>query len=208
MNHLTLEELLELREATDRTAPAPAHLFACSVCSAELARLRALQAEMKTLSAPAAPDRWNAIRAVVAADRHRARLARQARLKVAGLAVAATLLLTALAPAVLRRMKIPLSTPAKAAVPSAELNDLVAQSHALESRLQSLDAEPRPLDSLAARQMLDFEDRISGIDAALARTGPGEKMNGPRPESLWRERVELLGALVDTRDPQPQAVGL
>ena len=202
MNHLTLEELLELREAIDRTTTVPAHLSACAACATELSRLLALRSAMKTLPSPPAPDRWNAIRAGVSADR------RRNRLRVAGLAIAASLLLAVLASGVVRRMKSAPSTPAQSASSSAELNDLVAQSHQLEARLQSIDTEPRPLDSLAASQMLDLEDRIGRIDAALARTGPGEKMNGPRPESLWRERVQLLGALVDTRDPQPQAVGL
>jgi hypothetical protein len=189
MNHLSLEELLELRNIA---APASIHLSGCASCAAERGRLRALQAEMKTLASQSPPDRWGAIRAAVAADR------RRARVRVAGLAVAATLLLAALAPVVVRQMK-----PAQSASPSTELNDLVSQSHRLEARLQMIDAELRPLNSLAASQMLELEDRIGRVDAALARPG-----RGARPESLWRERVELLGALVDTRDPQPQAVGL
>jgi hypothetical protein len=193
MNHLTTEELLELR---DGAAPPPAHLPGCAACAAELARLRALQLEMRALAAPLPPDRWSAIRAAAAADR------RRARLRFAGLTVAASLLLAALAPALLRRIR-PAPAVSAPAAPSAELNDLVAQSHRLEARLQSIDADPRPLDSLAASQMLDLEERIGRVDAALARPRPGA-----RAEPLWRERVELLGALVDTRDPQPQAVGL
>jgi hypothetical protein len=193
MNHMSLEELLDQR---DGAAPASAHLSGCADCAAELARLRALQAEMQTLAAPPPPDRWGAIRATAAAER------RRARLRFAGLAVAASLLVAALAPALLRRIR-PARAASAPAPASAELNDLVAQSHRLEARLQSIDADPRPLDSLAASQMLDLEDRIGRVDAALARPRPGA-----RPEALWRERVELLGALVDTRDPQPQAVGL
>jgi hypothetical protein len=90
--------------------------------------------------------------------------------------------------------------------PPAELATLMAQSQQLEAALRSYDPEGRVLNARAAGVIADLEDRIALVDAGIAqedaRDGATSDLVG-----LWRNRVELMGALVNAHVTRVSYVG-
>ena len=127
-----------------------------------------------------APDSsaWPALASRLPAQR-RARDIRRRRL---ALAFAAAVLLAVLAPRVARE-------PAPMAPAEAELATLMDDSARLE-RLLAAASDDVSGNASATVMALQIEDRVHGIDAALAQPG----LDATQRLSLWRERVELLHA--------------
>lgn len=193
--HPTLDELLTIRDDEGDAAVA-AHVAECPACAAELARLAALPDALAALP-PARPesDFWPVVQAHLEHARFAKRWVRLGWL-AAGFAIVVTL-------AAAVRGGIDAWHEAKVA---RETGALVAESQDLEGRLRALE-RGSPLRGRRAGTVLEIEDRIASVDARLAGLGQNAK---PTPEvaDLWRERVMLLGALVDARAPRTSYIGL
>ena len=202
MNHLSMEQLLQLRgQATDPgVGDARVHLDACPACQAELDRLHQRAARLRALpSLRPARDAWPAIEARLSAERHK----RQTRwMSIAGLAMAASVLLGVVLTDV--------STPQSAeALTSVVIDSAKAQSRQLENTLLQIDPESRVIDGRTARAAADLEDRIAQLDRELQVTQMEQDV--AREEQLlrlWRQRVGLLDALVDVHITRASNVGL
>lgn len=81
---------------------------------------------------------------------------------------------------------------------------LVAESEQLERALEALPAQRRVMRADTAGTIAGLEGRIAAIDAQLlvaAATGLRPEQRAP----LWRERVEIMNALVQVRYVQSSA---
>ncbi len=201
MIHLTMEQLLELREpgVEPGTAGQREHLEQCEACRRELDRLDQRAARLRALpTLRPGRDQWPR----VAARLNSVRRQRRIRWMAAGaMALAATLALALL-------VKRPV--PAAATATQQELTSLQQRSRALEAAIGAYDPDARVLDGRTSRVAADLEDRIADVDRRLERTelaGP-PGMSGPDVMQLWQERVGLLDALVDVHVTRASNVGL
>ncbi|HZE88212.1 MAG TPA: hypothetical protein VE404_01625 [Verrucomicrobiae bacterium] len=208
--HATLEQLLAVRDG--EAAPGTsAHVAACTDCAGEVERLRRTAAALRALPElrPTA-DRWSAVRAAFEARQRRKRIEWMGG---AVLALAASLALVVVAPRALRTMLAgrsvavaPVASRAGAAE-TQQLEALVRRSQRLEAELRGGDPQGRVIDAGTASTVADLEDSIALIDARLA-SAPARRASSSDVIGLWRERVRLMNALVDTHDARPVYAGL
>ena len=207
MTHLTMEQLVSLREPGPEpgTAAARDHLRSCDFCQEELNRLHQRVARIRALPVMRPPrDRFGLIRAQLQASRRQS-LRRQGLL--GGLAVAASIALAVLfydgstggSSSVVEQF--PATT--------GELEEVIFRSQQLERLLMALEPDQRVLDGRTATITSRLEDRLQVIDrdlqAATIVTSPGSSREQLR---LWRERVGLLDALVDVHVTRASYAGL
>jgi hypothetical protein len=194
-----MSELLAIR-AGEGAAWASDHLAACPFCRHELELLYQRAAALRALPALRPPrDRWDMIRLRAERERFMRRLRRGAW---GALALAASV---ALAVGVGRMNPFPAGGPV--AGPShAEIDSLMAQSRDLEAALRSYDPEGRVLNARAAGIIAELEDRIALVDAGIAQVNLGDRSPGDLV-SLWRNRVDLMDALVSVHVSRATYVG-
>ncbi len=200
MSHLTMEQLVALREAGSEpgSAESQAHLLACAACAAELDRLHQRVARLRALPTLRPPrDRFVAVAARVRHDR-RQRVVRRAG--IGALALAASLLLVVVG----RDLMAP--PPANA---SDQLTAVMAESATLEQALRQLRSSQQVTDGYTTRAAASLEDRIAELDhqleSAQMQTSPATRHE---LLPLWRERVGLMDALVDVHLTRAHSVGL
>ena len=202
MNHLTMEQLLQLQgPATDPgIGDARAHLASCASCQAELDRLHQRVARLKALPAlRPARDAWPAIHSRVVAERHQQKTR---WMGIAGLAMAASVTLAVILTDVSNVDDLGAST-------SVAIDSAKAQSRELEQAILQFDPESRVIDGRTARLTADVEDQIAELDQELQEM---QVLDGISQEHevlrLWRQRVGLLDALVDIHVTRASNVGL
>jgi hypothetical protein len=211
MNHLTMDELLELREPglEPGTAAAREHFAACPVCQAESDRLDQRVARLKALPAPRpARDQFPLVRSRFVAEQ------RKRRIYVGGagaLALAAVLALAVVLRPDDRGLPVRLGGVTPALEESNELSRVMARSQQLEETLRRYDVENRSIDGRTATIAARLEDQLGTLDrqievlGAIERFDPERQMHRLR---LWRERVGLLDALVDVHVTRASYAGL
>lgn len=201
MNHLTLEQLLELREPglSPGTASARTHLDGCPQCRRELDGLDQRAARLRALPAlRPARDRWPVIRAQAAAQRRHRRMR---RMSMAGLAMAASIAAVMVVGDI--------SAHDASAPPVAAIDSVKAQSRALENALRRLNPDARVTDGRTAHIAAELEDRIAALDRQLQASELGvRRVPQAQTLELWRERVGLLDALMDVHLTRATNVGL
>lgn len=202
MNHLTMEQLTQLRSpATDPgTSDARTHLASCPSCQAELDRLHQRVARLRALpSLRPARDAWPVIQGRLTEQRHNRRTS---WMGITGLAMAASVTLAVILTDVSNVDDL-------AATTSVAIDSAKAQSRELEHAILEFDPESRVVDGRTARVAADLEDQIAELDRELQQVQVAE--DGPREEKvlrLWRQRVGLLDALVDIHVTRASNVGL
>ena len=206
MTHLTLDQLLELREPGSEPGrdAALAHLEMCPACRAEAERLDQRVARLRALPTPR-PSRDRFLETRVAFVRGR-RLKRLRRGGLAGLALAASLLIAF----GLRSGPTPQPAVAAAALED-ELAEIMARSQELERALTVYDPESRVLDGRTAGMVLRLEDQLGAVDRQLEMLSTLGRFNTARRDDqlrLWRERVGLLDALMDVHLTRASFAGL
>ena len=206
MTHLTMEQLVALRDGVSEpgTAAAREHIESCTHCGAELDRLHQRIARLRALpTLRPSRDLWPQIDA----ERRRLRRGRQARWAgIGGLALAASLAgVAAIGP------RDEPAEPTLAEVPvEGELAAVQERSQALETMLDAYNPDARVIDGQTARVAQLLEDKIAIVDQELQVT----ELRREAPDQnevlldLWRERVGLLDALVDVHVTRASNVGL
>lgn len=202
MTHLTMEQLLALREPGLEPGVQGwrDHAMACELCRAELDRTDQRVARLRALPTLApARNRFAEIQARAAADRRRRRMV---VVSLGGLALAATVALAiVLAP---RSPAVPVPTLAE----RQELEDIIARSQSLEGAIQAYNPEQRITDGRTAVVAASLEDRLARIDGQLQLVDYlDQRVRQQEALRLWRERVGLLNALVDVHATRARAVG-
>lgn len=184
-----------------------------TVCGLTVAERDRLRQELAALPASTPPRGvWRRIEERGRAEgllRRRFRLERARGAIGAGIAAAVVLAVLRLPPAGdPGRGAGPFPTePAYTGGTSAAIIDaLMVRSQWLERNLRALPEGPRVMRAGTAATISDLEDRIALIDHTLnepeAALGPAEA------EALWRERVRLMGSLVQLRYAQAQRSSL
>jgi hypothetical protein len=202
MTHLTMEQLLALREPGLEPGVQGwrDHAMACELCRAELDRMDQRVARLRALPTLApARNRFAEIQARAAADRRRRRMV---VVSLGGLALAATVAL-----AVVLTPSAP-ATPAPTLAEQQELEDIIARSQSLEGAIQAYNPEQRITDGRTAVVAASLEDRLARIDGQLQLVDYlDQRVRQQEALRLWRERVGLLNALVDVHATRARAVG-
>jgi hypothetical protein len=190
--HGTIEELLALRDG-EGSAWLREHVAECVACAGELRRLEQLRSELRALPSFAPPrDRWPVVRRTLRQERRTRRLAWSAGL----VAAAAVVVLSFIA---LRRPS-PSSD-------DAALQQAMAESATMEQVFRSLRPDTRALSAPAASAVVDLENQLARVDAALNDT-TAWRSDPQRVAELWRQRAGLLSALVDVHETRATYAGL
>lgn len=200
MTHLTMEQLVALRDAGSEpgSAASQAHAAACPQCAAELDRLHQRVARLRALPTLRPPrDRFAVVAARVRQDRRQLYVRRAG---IGALALAASLLLMVVGGDLL-------APPAASA--SDQLTAVMAESATLEQALRQIRGGQRVTDAYTTGAAESLEDRIAELDRQLEAA----QMDGTTDVDvellpLWRERVGLMDALVDVHVTRAQNVGL
>lgn len=88
----------------------------------------------------------------------------------------------------------------------ASLGSLMARSRLLEEALRAAPGTPRVMRASTAGTIATLEDRIALIDQQLSF--PQRRLSEVEAKALWRERVQLMGSLVQLRYAQARRVVL
>ena len=202
MTHLTMEQLLALREPGLEPGVQGwrDHAMACELCRAELDRLDQRVARLRALpTLSPVRNRFGEIRARAQADRRRRRAV---VFSLSGLALAATVALAVvLAPGAA-------GTPAPSLTEQQELDDIIARSQSLEGAIQAYNPDRRVIDGRTAMVAASLEERLARVDRQLQLVDfADQSVRQQEALRLWRERVGLLNALVDVHATRARAVG-
>ncbi len=199
MTHLTLEQLVQLREPglEPGVASLRGHLDSCAQCQAEAGRLDQRSNRLKALnSLRPARDHWPAIAQQLKQQRRRKLVIRVSWMGLAAAAGFALML-------VLRTRQVPVQPADQVAI-----NEAMQRSQALEQLIHSYNPEARVVDGRTVRVAGELEDRIALVDEQLEAA---RQLNVSRRDhemlGLWRQRVGLLNALVDVHMTRASAVG-
>lgn len=211
MTHLTMEQLLVLREPGLEPGVQGwrDHASACELCRAELERVDQRVARLKAL--PTLRPARNRFAELRTAARRGRRGRRITGLIWTGLALAASV---ALAVVLASRSTSAPAAALLAADPAvaSELRDVMQRSRQLEGTIAAYDPDRRVVDGRTAAVAASLEDRIALVDRRLeltalaARDGAGEGRQRAMLR-LWRERVAFLDALVDVHVTRARYVG-
>ena len=202
MTHLTMEQLLALREPGLEPGVQGwrDHALACELCRTELDRLDQRVARLRALpTLSPARNRFAEVRARAQADRRRRRAV---VFSLSGLALAATVALAVvLAPGAA-------GTPAPSLTEQQELDDIIARSQSLEGAIQAYNPDRRVIDGRTAMVAASLEERLARVDRQLQLVDfADQSVRQQEALRLWRERVGLLNALVDVHATRARAVG-
>ena len=203
MTHLTMEQLLALREPGLEPGVQGwrDHASACELCRAELERMDQRVARLRALpTLSPARNRFAEIQARARAER---RWKRTVMFSLGGLALAASV---ALAVVVVPRI-VPRSSAAQVAE-QRELDDIIARSRQLEGAIEDYNPDQRVTDGRTAVVAASLEDRLARVDRQLQLVDLMDQRVRPQEAlRLWRERVGLLNALVDVHVTRARSVG-
>ena len=203
MTHLTMEQLLALREPGLEPGVQGwrDHASACDICHAELhlldqrvARLRALP----TLSP--SRNRFAEVQSRAQADRWRRRAI---TFSLGGLALAASVAL-----AVVLLPQSPAGPTVAQLAEQRELEDIISRSQQLEGAIEAYNPDRRVTDGRTATVAANLEDRLARVDQQIQLVDiMDQRVRQQEALRLWRERVGLLNALVDVHVTRAKAVG-
>ena len=201
MTHLTMEQLLALREPGLEPGVQGwrDHAEVCEICRAELDRLDQRVARLRALPTLApGRNRFAEVRARAVADRRRRRLT---VVSLGGLALAATVAL-----AVVLAPRLGSDSPSLAE--QRELEDIIARSQSLEGAIEAYNPEQRVTDGRTAVVAASLEQELARVDRELQVVGlMDQRVRRDEALRLWRERVGLLNELVDVHVTRARAVG-
>lgn len=218
--HPRTEDLLSVRDGEPVDAAARARVLADPGCAAEIERLRGVQQALRALPALAPPaDAWDAIAARLEAEP--APSPRRFAKLMAGASIAATVAIAAVLAVSYRPSAVDGDTPAPAAIVGADPEQprlvrpmlpiqasyasLVEESVRLERMLSQL-PQRSVIRAGTASTIAGLEDRITLIDAQLM-VGSARGLPSAEKQALWRERVDLMNALVHVRYAQAENGG-
>ena len=159
------------------------------------ARQRAIEAELEALPDLEAPsDLWNGIERRVRGQN----LRRERRTRIAWQALAASVAAASLASVVWLFQPEPTAPTVAAAPAPVNVGALMAESRAIESQRRELPVMvlPAGFGATEADARTILAGRIAAVDRSLNELAAGERIDPARREALWRERVELMNALM------------
>jgi hypothetical protein len=154
------------------------------------------------------PEAWSRIEAAAAAAQRRRRRLRQS-IGVAASFVAAALALglwLRAAPELEPGADAPQARAASGIANPITYDTLLAESARLERLLYELPRRGRVMNAATAGTIVGLEDRVALIDERLGLAAVGGAGTEYR-DALWRERVDVMHALVQVRYAQAQDLG-
>jgi hypothetical protein len=203
MTHLTMEQLLALREPGIEPGVQGwrDHAEACELCRAELERLDQRVARLRAL--PTLRPGRNRFAELQVRTRRDRRWRRIRLFSLAGFGLAAAAVLAVVLAPRLR------SAPAPARLAEQqELDSIIARSQRLEGAIQDYNPEQRVTDGRTAVVAQSIEDKLAQVDHQLQLVDlMDQRVRQQEALRLWRERVGLLNALVDVHVTRARSVG-
>jgi len=168
----------------------------CAACRTELERLEQRVARLKALPAQRAPrDRWPVVREAMVSERRRTSWL---RLAWGGVAAAAAVVLVMGVQNAQQRQVL--------AVREQALNALMQRSQQLDATLKDVSDARRVWSGREAGAVVQLEDSLSVLDSRLARRV--ERQPSQDLVNLWKQRVQVMDALVGVHVTRASYVGL
>jgi len=220
--HASIEQLLNLRDASPEASDVAAHVNGCERCQAELGRLRIVQVGLQSLPEIQAPEgAWQAISRGRAGSKNSAPMAFTgwfwAGSLAAGLAVAVVLFgllnqvprgpesgadsaMSGTTPVLVSRSG---AETAASQVKPEGMAQLMARSQQLEQVLRAMPDGPQVVSADTAGTISVLEDRVAMIDYRLSM-GEQPELSPVQLQRLWQERVDVMNSLVQVRYAQAQ----
>jgi hypothetical protein len=203
VTHLSMEQLLAVREPglEPGVQAHRAHVESCPACAGELDRLDQRIARMKAVpTLRPARDGFAALRERAQAERQMARFRRARRATFGGLAAAAAVTVAVFG---WRSSKHD-----RQLVQVSELRTVIDRSRELENAISHYDQDRQVVDGRTASITTSLEDRLARLDRQIEVVDLMDPTARPQAElRLWRERVELLNALMDVHVTGARYVG-
>lgn len=192
--HLGLEDLLAVRDG-EASPEAEEHLRACSACASRLKELVAVRDGLRSLPSLDPPrDLWPSLERRLPEERPRPAL------KALWAAATAAVIFGTVWLGLKGFRLSPPEAPQEAAseVPPAadEISNLMAESQRLEAILKRLEAGTPVLKGSTASAIAEIQDRIALVDLQISLL-QGTNKDRSLLARLWKERVGLLGSLVE-----------
>ena len=207
--HARIDHLLSLRDGEPVDLAVRSHVEACSECAQTRASLDTVRRRLAALPVVDAPaDGWARVRARIESRQNRAPRRRSG----GWVAIAASCAMLGVLAGVLLRETGP-ETPALSAervnLPQTldAIEALRDRSRVLEEILAALPARPAVERAGTAVPIDTLQDQIQWVDHQLSLTAAAQTPPDIR-ERLWRERVEIMNALVQLRYVEAQRVAL
>lgn len=205
MTHLTMEQLLALREPGLEPGVQGwrDHAEACELCRAELERLDQRVARVRALPMlKPSRNRFAEIQARARQDRVRRRTV---TFTLGGLALAASV---ALAVVITPKLRTANPSATQEMADQQELDSIIARSRSLEGAIEVYNPDQRVMDGRTATVAASIEDRLARVDDQLQVVElMDQRVRQQAALRLWRERVGLLNALVDVHVTRAKSVG-
>ena len=218
------EDLLTLRDGGPIDAALRERLAADPEVSREIERLARVAEDLRRLPMLEPPPAvWDRIVAETAARQRATRIGRRYRVAAAAAVIVGVAALGLVAPwraidrteirTVVRAAADPqpvtqtsaLESSAEALGPRESYARLVAESARLELMLAELGDTPQLMNAGTARTIADLEDYIGFVDEQL-NFAEARGVDLRYREALWRERVDVMNALLHVRYAQAQRI--
>lgn len=207
------EDLLSVRDGEPVDAELEGRVLRDADSARELARLERVRRALRTLPELAPPP---GVFSRVCAEVSVSPPARRSVLHSAAAGLAAALVLAVLAASFFLRAPEPPFPASDSAAPGfgegapdvaagepAPYAPLIAESAQLERRLAELRARPRLMNAGTAGTIAGLEDTIAALDAELTLAATDD-VDPRQREALWRERVDVMNALLQVRYAQSE----
>jgi hypothetical protein len=207
------EDLLSVRDGEPVDGDLEARILRDAGSARELARLERVQRALRALPELAPPP---GVFSRVTAEVSASPPPRRAFPRSAAAGIAAAGVLAVLAAALFVRAPDPPLSAGDSAAPGIEdgapnlaagepapYAPLIAESALLERRLAELRARPRLMNAGTAGTIAGLEDTIAALDAELTFAA-AEDVDPRQREALWRERVDVMHALLQVRYAQSE----
>lgn len=203
--HASVTQLLSHRDREPLLVHTATHIDECSECRENVEKLSQVRAQMRALPAFDPPEQtWSAIRPRVQVSAPARRTSSFATAAIIG--AVAVLPLLFLVHKENTRIRARVAANAALTQQDGTTDVLVSRSQQLEQTLRTLPQRPS-VERAATSVAIDaLQERIQLLDSQLlysTETGMDEQQR----QSLWTERVQLLGSLVNVRYAEAARAG-
>jgi hypothetical protein len=209
--HARIEQLLAIEDRSLADAVIRQHVERCAECSRELARLRGLRSNLKSLPQwKSPPIDFAVLQAELAAQPatmppvRASYVQTEAAVTIGLLSIILLTTFTARSPTPPRVVEsLPLPTPAQTEASDPSLASLVNYSQLLDRTLHEMPRRPTTERAATSATIDSLQEHIQWLDFQLS-VAQDVGLNPAQAKGLWEDRVRLMNSLVAVRYAEAQ----